>query len=253
MGKHWVYILKNIDEYDNTINYYIGETVCLYKRLNQHLNGCGSINTFHFNNVSLVGLYNVNQNCNFIEYNSKVTAENLYKYGDFKINYFTFKKWKESLEGNYEYIQTNDLKLKQFKSEYDYHYFENYITEMCALLFPNCEVKGGKYTKYYVDYKDIYKNLDKNIMKERPICKCGLPAEVFLSKKNEIWFKCAISNTTWINFEHDLFNDISYPCNFIKKYLDDKFYQDEYKNSNNIQFNFKKEYKIEDFLTDEED
>jgi len=46
------------------------------------------------------------------------------------------------------------------------------------------------------------------------------PSEVFLSKKNEVWFKCAVSNTNWLDY-HDRLFTISEPCDFIQKYIGD--------------------------------
>lgn len=97
------------------------------------------------------------------------------------------------------------------------------------LLFENtedCCVSGGKYTKdnIYVDFKKI--NKDEVI--DRPICKCGFPSEVFLSKKNEIWFKCAVANASWVDYDNPCFS-VAEPCDFIQKYIEDKEFQEKYR------------------------
>jgi len=68
MGKKWVYVLKNTN---NEYNYiYVGETLRLFRRFNEHLEGYGSKNTSEFQNVELIGIYDVIQNNIFIEYHS---------------------------------------------------------------------------------------------------------------------------------------------------------------------------------------
>jgi predicted GIY-YIG superfamily endonuclease len=205
MGKHWVYILVNEawEEEDETI--YVGETMRLYRRFDEHLNGRGCKNTQHFGNygsVRLVGLYNVSQNDAFEEYHSRVeTFEEWYSVWDLK---WKFKHWRERVE-------QNGLSDKQ---ECDFLMIENLITEMCIYLHKDCDidVKGGKYTK-----EACYKDQMKSYPTHRPICHCGYPAEVFLSKKNEVWFKCAVANATWVEYENDCFC-VAEPCSFLQKY-----------------------------------
>ena len=64
MGKKWVYVLKNTDNEYNDI--YVGETLRLFRRFNEHLEGYGAKNTSEFQNVELIGLYDVIQNNIFI-------------------------------------------------------------------------------------------------------------------------------------------------------------------------------------------
>lgn len=202
MGKHWVYILKNDahEEEDETL--YIGETVRLYRRFEEHLNGRGGMNTSHFGNygsVQLVGLYNVANNDAFEEYHSRVP---------------TFEEWNSIWDLKWKYKNWRD---KQDSNEYDFLMVENLITEMCIYLNKNndIDVKGGKYTK-----EATYKQKIKAYPKHRPTCKCGYPAEVFLSKKDEIWFKCAVANATWVEYESECFS-VAEPCDFLQKYTDD--------------------------------
>ena len=53
MGKKWVYVLKNTD--NNFKDIYVGETVRLFRRFNEHLEGYGAKNTDGFKNVDLIG------------------------------------------------------------------------------------------------------------------------------------------------------------------------------------------------------
>jgi predicted GIY-YIG superfamily endonuclease len=55
MGKKWVYVLKNTDNEYNDI--YIGETIRLFRRFNEHLEGRGGKNTSDFQNVELIGYF----------------------------------------------------------------------------------------------------------------------------------------------------------------------------------------------------
>lgn len=211
MGKHWVYVLQNTTT-DDFYELYVGETVKLYQRLSQHLNGTGARNTHGFENVVLVGLYNVDQNCCFIGYNESVVLENTYKYNEFKIDDWTFRKWRECIE-------TKGTQDKyQHQHSFSHLDFENFITERCALTkgANGAIVAGGKYTKAAIDCSKI----DACVLKQRPDCDCGFPAEVFLSKKNEIWFKCCIANADWVTFDHPNFM-VDEPCGFFKKYTDD--------------------------------
>jgi hypothetical protein len=225
MGHHWVYVLKNIsctnydsdDSYDSdgyarTFNYYVGETKRLYTRFNEHITGRGGKNTQDFDDVTLVGLYNVVNNDCFMEYRNRLLFEKEHKCGDFSINAWTFKDWKE-----------------KDASQCDRLCVENRITERCMILFKDnefCTVAGGKYTKHNSVFN--YDATDLTCIEDRPICKCGLPAEVFLSKKNEIWFKCAIANAGWVSYDHPNFT-VADSCDFIQKFTEDKEYQDRYK------------------------
>ena len=202
MGKHWVYILVNEawEEEDETI--YVGETTRLYRRFNEHLHGRGGINTAHFGNygsVRLVGLYNVASNDAFEEYHSRVQ---------------TFEEWNSIWDLKWKF---KDWRDKEESEDYNYLMIENLITEMCIYLNKHNEVdvKGGKYTK-----NASYKNKVTSYPSHRPTCNCGYPAEVFLSKKDEIWFKCAVANATWIEFENPYFS-VAEPCEFLQKYSDD--------------------------------
>lgn len=208
MGKHWVYVLKYYDideEYnENTVALYIGETTRLYRRFNEHINGNGSKNTKCFRNyndtIQLVGLYDVSNNLEFIEYNHVIlVCHDEHSIMDFES---LSKLWRWRVKNQSEY--------------HDFLQVENCITEMCLTINKNnsIDVKGGKYTK-----EKSYKNITLPTY-DRPLCKCGYPGEVFLSKKNEVWFKCAVANTKWLEYNDQRFT-IAEPCNYIEKYMGD--------------------------------
>jgi len=96
------------------------------------------------------------------------------------------------------------------------------ITEYCAFLSQDYIVSGGKYTK-------SNQTVNVNQVKfDRPVCHCNMPCDVFLSKKNEVWFKCALSNASWIEYHHPFFS-VDEPCDFLQKYLGDKVQQAKYR------------------------
>jgi hypothetical protein len=208
MGKHWVYVLKYYyidDEYKERIHgLYIGETTRLYRRFNEHIHGNGGKNTKYFGDttdrIQLVGLYDVSNNCEYEKY--KYVISTFYDYYSIMQFEELVKQWRWRTQNESE--------------EHDFLMIENCITEMCITLNKNTNVvvKGGKYTK-----DRSYKEMTFPTY-ERPLCKCGYPSEVFLSKKSEVWFKCAVSNTNWLDY-HDRLFTISEPCDFIQKYIGD--------------------------------
>lgn len=218
MGKKWVYVLKNTD---NENNIYVGETLRLFKRFNQHLEGYGAKNTSSFKNVDLIGLYDVIQNNIFISYHSQIKMGYIEE-----LNYFTFDNIKNDINDN-----DIDKSLSLF--------LENRITERFMHIHKNDDnyhIAGGKYTK-----GNYIKNFDDIDIIDRPLCKCNLPSEVFLDKNNDFWFKCPLTNTEWIDFSHINLN-ISESCNFFEKYKDDIIIKKNYndfkkKISNDIIYN----------------
>lgn len=218
-GEKWVYVLKNTNyEY---YDIHVGETSRLFRRFNEHLQGYGAKNTSDFENVELIGLYDVIQNNIFIEYNSQIKLGFIEE-----LNNFTFDNIKNVI--NNDEGKTLSLLL------------ENLITERFMYIHKNRDnynIAGGKYTKGNDNFNDT------NII-DRPLCKCNLPCEVFLSKKNDFWFKCPLTNTEWIDFTHEKF-DIPEPCDFFEKYMGDITNKTKYidflqKINNNIIYNIPK-------------
>jgi predicted GIY-YIG superfamily endonuclease len=207
MGKKWVYVLKNTNNEYNDI--YIGETLRLFRRFNEHLEGYGAKNTSDFQNVELIGLYDVIQNNIFIEYHSQIKFCFIEE-----LNNFTFDNIKDEIKNN-----DNGKTLSLF--------LENRITERFMHIYKNSNnynIVGGKYTK-----GNYIKNFSDTNIIDRPLCKCNLPCEVFLSKQNDFWFKCPLTNTEWIDFSHDNFN-IAESCDFFEKYKDDITIKTNYTN-----------------------
>ena len=85
------------------------------------------------------------------------------------------------------------------------------------------KIRGGKYTKFNVEYKFP----ENKLIKILPSCNCGLPCDV---KKNEehnyLYFRCAKKNI-W-NEMKDEFDIVNEPCNFFMKYTKDDDYKRKY-------------------------
>ena len=177
--------------------------------MNEHCSGNGAKNTSFFDTIELVGLYNISCNAVFEEYNRKLeTYEEWNSIWDFE---FTIDKLQYQID--------ND--------EHDFLMVENLIIEMCIYNTKDKDdtfVKGGKYTK-----DKCYRDDIKSIKTHRPFCKCGYPAEVFLSQKNEFWFKCAVANASWVEFENNGFYK-SEKCDFISKYNGDRTLREKFEN-----------------------
>lgn len=207
MGKKWVYVIKNIDDEYNDI--YVGETLRLFRRFNEHLQGYGAKNTSDFQDVYLIGLYDVIQNNIFIKYHTEIKLGYLEE-----LNNFTFDNIKDEINDN-DIGKTLSL------------FLENRITARFMHIHKNNDnynIRGGKYTK-----DNYIKNFNDKDIIDRPLCKCNLPCEVFLSKKNDFWFKCPLTNTEWIEFSHDNLN-IPESCDFFEKYMDDIIIKKNYIN-----------------------
>lgn len=236
MGKHWVYVLRNLELDETMDTIYIGETKRLYRRFKEHLTGKGGKNTCTFgNDVLLVGLYHIPSNQLFEEFHTANTLSNYMSTDQLTLNIdqtSVNKQTPNSDEKNPSNkksakSRTSDIinpskcvqdwakKLRfQGKYKWDYHSIENFFTECYLALYKSkpIEVRGGKYVK-----DTSYKDIDVSYPSHRPLCKCGAPAEVFLSKKGEIWFKCSIANTSWVEFTHPSFS-MKEPCDFLEKY-----------------------------------
>jgi predicted GIY-YIG superfamily endonuclease len=212
---HWVYIVECNDNF-----IYVGETIYLYKRLKQHICGRGGKNTHAHTPKRLLGLYKVNENQSFYQYNSAV------KYGT-----------------------PNNIKtaIDEWGSEGDNLFIENRFTERLFYERRNnheygtgnewYRIRGGKYTRESLDdsmysAKEMCERpnripgslcmatpVDKMSEEEivdRPLCVCGMPCEVKLSKdKTKIYFVCSIKNV-WTDFYQGI--EVDEPCKFWKVY-----------------------------------
>jgi predicted GIY-YIG superfamily endonuclease len=205
---HWVYVLECEDNF-----IYVGETVRLFRRFHEHLTSRGGSNTLNHKPLRLIGLYKVNDNHSFIRYRNTIKS------------------------GEYNPFLLGD----QWDNEGDNLLIENHITERFLWERKGKEwykVRGGKYTRKDLDeiayrYKwasekegricytrNPIDDLSTDILVDRPLCKCGTPSEVKLSKdRTKIYFTCALKNV-WDDFCSDL--SVASPCDFWQIYTEDK-------------------------------
>jgi hypothetical protein len=146
----------------------------------------------------------------------------------------------------------------QWDYEGDHLLIENHITERLLWERRNnheygtgkewYRVRGGKYTYTRLDdtlaisrelcsrpnrIKGSYncsspelRLLKEEFIVDRPLCKCGTPSEVKLSKdRTKIYFVCALKNV-WGDFWSDL--TIGEPCDFWHMYTEDKEIKKQY-------------------------
>ena len=194
---HWVYILRCENDY-----FYIGETSRLYRRFWEHQEGRGGLNTSIYPPEELVAIYKVHTICKFIDYNEYV---NCIIDGVWYDNYQGFKLT-DFNEGNEEYYDDNLCA-------------ENNIAE-CLMTHKKDEwkkIRGGKYTRFDVEYK--FPN--NNYIKDLPLCKCGLPCDIRKNEdKNYLYFRCAKKNM-WDKLREE-FDIDDETCNFFMEYTKDK-------------------------------
>lgn len=201
----WVYILRCEDDY-----FYVGETNRLYRRFWEHQRGIGGLNTSTYSPEEIVAIYKVNTICKFIDYNEYVSGiiDGVWdeKYERFKLKYF-----------NDENDDVDDNLCA-----------ENYIVE-CLMTHKKDEwnkIRGGKYTRFDVEYKYP----DNNYIKDLPLCKCGFPCDIRKNEdKNYLYFRCAKKNM-WDKLREEFEIDDE-PCNFFMEYIKDKQLKNQEKNN----------------------
>jgi predicted GIY-YIG superfamily endonuclease len=193
---HWVYILKCENNH-----YYVGETTRLYTRFWEHLEGNGGLNTSIYKPTDIVAIYKVSTICKFIDYNKYVSK-------------IIDRNWEP------EYV---NFKLRNFNNENEDYCNDNLCAENniaeCMMLnnIDNWQnIKGGKYTRFDVEYK--FPN--NNHIKHLPLCKCGLPCDIRKNEdKNYLYFRCAKKNM-WDKFRDEFSTEN--PCKFFMEYTKDK-------------------------------
>lgn len=198
---HWIYVIKCNDD-----RIYVGETKRLFSRLYQHENNKGSKHTTQFKPASILGLYIVGVNYKFFEYVREIENDG---------NIDTLKK---IIKNANECVWNN----KKFALE-----TENFITE--CILSTNENTFGGKYVNdnrfKLLESIDIDK---KRFLENRPVCKCGLPTEIKITKPGKyykIYYVCSKKNI-WENMR-ERFKHLNIPkcCDFYCEYLDDLEYR----------------------------
>lgn len=196
---HWVYVLCCDDGY-----IYVGETARLYGRFSQHLNRRGANCTSDHMPRSLMGLYRVNENYSFLRYRNSIRND--------EYNKFIVENWSED-DGDHLEIE-NLITRRHFYQQGDD--WEN--------------VYGGKYCGSRRPSANPARIMDINDVVDRPLCKCGQPCEVKLSRdKSKIYFVCSLSNITddWrTNFFDGLV--VHNKCDFWQIYTDDKLVKERY-------------------------
>ena len=205
---------------DNMI--YIGETIHLNTRFIEHLTGNGGATTSKYKPHKLVGLYRVNANHSFMKYKDAI------KRGEY--NRFILDDWVN--DGDSKLIENHITKryLWERRNNHEYGSGKEWY-----------RVRGGKYTYNSLDetlqiskelcsrpnrIKGSYKcncpelaSLNEEEIVDRPLCNCGYPSEVKLSKdRTKIYFECSLKNV-WNDFFTYL--SIASPCNFWQIYTED--------------------------------
>jgi predicted GIY-YIG superfamily endonuclease len=214
---HWIYVLKCSDDF-----IYVGETEHLYKRLTQHICGRGGKNTHTHIPRKLVGLYKLNDNHSFYQYNSAIkcgTSNNIQtainEWGLWGDNLFIENRFTERLfyerQHNHEY-GTGIEWYRVRGGKYTRESLDNSMysaKEMCER--PN-RIPGSIHMTTPID------RIPEGDIVDRPLCNCGMPSEVKLSKdKTKIYFVCAIKNV-WNDFFKEI--NVDEPCNFWEIFVD---------------------------------
>ena len=208
---HWIYIIKCSDEF-----IYVGETEHLYKRLTQHIRGRGGKNTHTHIPRKLIGLYKLNDNQSFYQYNSAIkfgTLNNIQtainEWGRWGDNLFIENRFTERLfyerRNNHEYGTGNEW-YRVRGGKYTRESLDNsmyHAKEMCE--------RQNRIPESLFMTTPINRIPEKDIV-DRPLCHCGMPSEVKLSKdRTKIYYVCAIKNV-WNDFFKII--NVDEPCNF---------------------------------------
>lgn len=222
MGRHWCYVLKCEDE-----RIYVGETISLYNRFNQHLFAKNTKCTAVFQPHTLIALYDVCKNAAFMEYCydndfnkfiknfDKQRTDGKYSNLDveneitehFMYNNSSF--WWKVNGGKYtnliyEKLQNNVKKLENVKLSYDSKY-----------SWKNREafIKNNK--KFEMTNLCHRKKPLPNHVNKRPLCDCGYLCEIDV-KGQKIFFICPLKNAIkWFNYKNFAIN---IPCEYSKYY-----------------------------------
>ncbi len=196
---HWVYVLKS----STTGSVYVGETTRLYRRWNEHRTGRGGVTTSSDDYDTLIGLYNVRHNRNFLDY-YKCSQEQEH---DWRCAYY----WDGEVD-------------KSFALEVENHITERYKYEHRKGAWWN--VKGGKYCR-----EGCITDL-QNIVIDRPLCKCGFPCEINMKKdQTKLYFTCPIPDWT-------AFDDMETPekCDFWKEFESYRTLREEHEHKRRQQY-----------------
>jgi hypothetical protein len=201
----WIYILRCEDDY-----YYVGQTSRLYRRFWEHNDGNGGANTSNYVPQEVVAIYKVSTLCKFFEYDRLVTNQ---------IYDIYFNRSFEQLE---DFNMTENNTDNYDKS--DAEFAENNIAECLMINDKECweKIRGGKYTRFDVNYKFPVNSYVNNL----PLCKCGVPCDIRKNEEHDyLYFRCPKKNF-WDNIR-DKFDIDDEPCNYFMKYTKDIEYKKE--------------------------
>jgi hypothetical protein len=97
-------------------------------------------------------------------------------------------------------------------------------------------IRGGTLTSEHRVENFVFSDKYKNFKADRPLCFCGSPAEVNLTKdKTKIYFNCPVSTpTNWDNFYCSL--EIPEKCNFYQEFKPYSTSKEKYENSRKKQY-----------------
>jgi putative endonuclease len=210
---HWIYIIECNDNF-----IYVGETSNIYRRLKEHKRGKGGKNTHNHIPKKLIGLYKVNDNQSFYQYNSAInfgTQQNVQRVID---------EWGQTGDNLFIENRITERLFYERKNNHEYGTGSEWY-----------RIRGGKYTRDNLDDEMLWAkelcerpnripgtlrmvtpvdSMTEEEIVDRPLCICGMPCEVKLSKdKIKIYFVCALKNVC-DNFIRVV--DIGTPCNYFK-------------------------------------
>jgi predicted GIY-YIG superfamily endonuclease len=201
---YWVYILKC----KNNV-FYIGMTGRLFRRMWEHRDGKGGLNTEIFKPLGVVAIYKVNKMMNFLIFNEYI-CDILNKKSPKKRLYQGFNNPKYLID-----IDWNKL-IKCHKN--DAEWVENQITETMIINNPIKwkNIRGGNYVQFSKEYKFPI----NEYIKKLPLCECKLPCDV-VKKDKKIYFRCPKKNF-WFDIEKNITIYNNKVCKYYLEYTHHK-------------------------------
>jgi len=211
---HWVYILLLEDD-----RIYIGETTRLLRRLYEHAD-CdrhGSISTDRFPVIEVLGIYKMDNNLMYYSDMGYLDIENNIVENTMKVQ---GDKWWKVRGGKHTTLIFD-------------HHERSCICKDCHyedIIRPD-KVRYGIKPEYEDCNLTDFSNPSSNLKYIRPVCDCGIPADIRQSKYGNWYWKCPmgmnsfvceeiLQNNTHLCNEFDV--DINSGCNF---YISDSTYK----------------------------
>ena len=163
-----IYILKCKDN-----KYYIGQTKRLFRRISEHFRG-ECTNTCRYTPLFVSAIYKTEELVKFFSYTERVNS------GTIKLTNITnlLETFDDKIDDEYE-----------FEIKYDKLTIENNITECLMINNKSNWVNyiGGKYVRGDINY--TFPN--NSLVKELPLCFCGLPCDIKCKNTKYLYFRCA--------------------------------------------------------------